>query len=101
MQKKQVFACPESSGLVPLPSMRYIFIAFALYVLYKLVFDLIIPVSRATSQVRGQMRKMQEMQQEQFAAQQQQAQPNYNQQRQETAPVKPSKDDYLDFEEIK
>lgn len=81
--------------------MRYIFIAFALYVLYKLVFDLVIPVSRATSQVRGQMRKMQEMQQEQFNAQQQQTRPNYNQQPQEAAPVKPSKDDYLDFEEIK
>lgn len=79
--------------------MRYIFIAFALYLLYKLVFDLVIPVSRATSQVRGQMRKMQEMQEQQFNQQQQPQQTTAP--RAEAAPGKPAKDDYLDFEEIK
>ncbi|GGH77826.1 Sec-independent protein translocase protein TatA [Filimonas zeae] len=81
--------------------MRYVFIAAALYILYKLVFDLIIPVSRATSQVRSQMRQMQEAQQQQFQQQQQAQAHTADRQRSEPTAPKPSKDDYLDFEEIK
>lgn len=96
MQKKPPFFQPEKSGIVPLLSMmRYIFIFFVLYLIYKLVFDLIIPVSKATSQVRSQMKHMQEMQQ-------QQAQPAADNRPTSSATEhKPSKDDYLDFEEIK
>lgn len=104
MQKKPVFTLTEKPQYLPLPTMRYIFIAAALYILYKLVFDLIIPVSRATSQVRSQMRNMQEMQQQQFQQQQAQTQTQAShsaQHRQEPAAGKPSKDDYLDFEEIR
>ncbi|WP_159445059.1 DUF4834 family protein [Filimonas lacunae] len=81
---------------------RYIFIAFVLYLLYKLVFDLIVPVSRAASQVKNQMRQMQEMQQQQFKQQQTTTQPQpTSQQRPVEEQRKPSKDDYLDFEEVK
>lgn len=86
--------------VLPLPTMRYVLIAAALYILYKLVFDLIVPVSRATSQVRAQMRQMQEMQQQQQQTQAQ-ARPAAAPQRPEPSGGKPSKDDYLDFEEIK
>ena len=36
-----------------------IFVIFVLYLLYKLVFGLILPVSKAASSVRSQMRNMQ------------------------------------------
>lgn len=103
LQKKLLFGHLGKTQALPLPTMRYVLIAAALYILYKLVFDLIVPVSRATSQVRAQMRQMQEMQQQQFQQQQTQAQarPAAAQQRPEPSGGKPSKDDYLDFEEIK
>ncbi len=80
--------------------LRLIFYIFIGWILYKLVFDFIIPVYRSTKHVRRQVRDMQQHMQEQFRQQQQQ---------QQQAPPRPAepvarprdKGDYIDFEEVK
>jgi hemolysin activation/secretion protein len=75
---------------------KIIIYGFLLYLLYKFIFELVIPVSKATSQVKDKLREMQE---------QQQAQQHFQQQQQATAsqPVPPKKkdEDYIEFEEVK
>lgn len=70
-----------------------------LYLLYKLVFELVIPVGKATSQVKDKLREMQmqqEAQQRQYQQQQQQAPQHPN------APKEAGKTgDYIEFEEVK
>ncbi|GEP95018.1 hypothetical protein [Chitinophaga cymbidii] len=74
----------------------YIFIG---WILYKLVFDFIIPVYNSTKHVRRQMRDMQQHLRDQYQQQQQQNQPPPPPQKE---PAKQrDKGDYLDFEEIK
>jgi len=81
---------------------RFFLLLIALYVAYKLVFDLIIPVFRASRQVHRQFRTMNEhMQQQANTAQngwqgEQPRQPNKT-----SRPAQPSKEDYIDFEEVK
>jgi hypothetical protein len=75
---------------------KIILYGFLLYLLYKFIFELVIPVSKATSQVKSKMREMQEMQnaqQEQYRQQtaQAQAQPQ----------EKKTGGDYIEFEEVK
>ena len=74
---------------------------FALYLLYKLVFDFIIPVAQTTKQVKkqfGEMQSRMNTQAEQF---------NQQQNTQATGQSKPSAapkeraEDYIDFEEVK
>jgi Sec-independent protein translocase protein TatA len=83
--------------------LKYAFLAFVFWLLYKLVFDFIVPVYRSTKHVRRQMGDIQEhlrrqyQQQEQAQRQAAQAQ----QQQQHTAPHKVQNGDYLDFEEVK
>ncbi|MEN9686456.1 MAG: hypothetical protein RLZZ28_2242 [Bacteroidota bacterium] len=69
---------------------------FLLYMLYKFVFELLIPVSKATSQVKDKIREMQEQQN----ARQQYQQTATPQQPDQNNP-KPRKDDYIEFEELK
>jgi len=69
---------------------------FLLYLLYKLVFDLIIPVYQATKQVKT---KMGEMQQKMNEQQRQQQQQQFTTQEQPKARV--DSDDYIDYEEVK
>ncbi len=81
---------------------RIAFELFALYILYKLIFDFIIPVAKTTKQVKKQFsdmsQQMQEkMNQQQAAANQQRA--NYS--TASAAAPKSKNDDYIDFEEIK
>ena len=67
----------------------------ALYMLYKLIFNFIIPVYRTTKQMKAKMQDMHEHIQRQ---QQQQSQPAPSRE----APKKPvAADDYIDFEEVK
>lgn len=77
--------------------LRFLFLIFVFYVLYKLIFDFIIPVSRTTKQVKQKFRDMQQMQEEVLRRQQQQ------QPQQQPVAQKPAaaKDDYIDFEEVK
>lgn len=70
-----------------------------LYLLYKLVFDFIIPVVKTTKQVKKQFGDMSAQMQEKMNQQQQQT-ANFS------APKKPAataskNDDYIDFEEVK
>ena len=77
---------------------KLIIYGFLIYLLYKFIFELVIPVSKATSQVKDRMREMQRMQEEQLAQQQ-----RYNAQATASEPVKTAKrdDDYIEFEEVK
>ena len=70
------------------------FVIFIIYIVYKLVFELIVPVSKATTQFKSKMQDVHKMQQD------------YMQQQQNTSAKsspKPSShdEDYIDFEEIK
>jgi predicted Holliday junction resolvase-like endonuclease len=76
--------------------LRILFLLFIFYLLYKLIFDFILPVSKATSQVRKKMQEMQET----HMRQQQQTSSNIHEQQQARATA-PSESDYLDFEEVK
>ncbi len=79
---------------------RLAFELFALYILYKLVFDFIIPVAKTTKQVKKQFSDMSQQMQEKMNQQQtSQQQANYS-----TTPSsapKAKSDDYIDFEEVK
>jgi len=74
---------------------EWIFTLLVLYLLYKLIFDFIIPVTRVSSQIRS---KVNEMNQQQYHQQQR---PSQNKRTNEEVNVRPPADDYIDFEEIK
>ena len=73
-----------------------LFVLFAIYIIYQLVFNFIVPVSKTASQVRSKMYEMNS---------QQPKNNNTNQQKTSAGQTaaKPSKhsDEYIDFEEIK
>lgn len=67
---------------------------FIIYLAYKFIFGLLLPVSKAASQIKDNMRKMQENQQQQSRP------PEENTQaKSETPPV--TGGEYIDYEEIK
>ena len=70
---------------------KIILYGFLLYLLYRFIFELVIPVSKATSQVKDKLREMQAQQE----AQQQ------RQQATKAHPVEKKGGDYIEFEEIK
>ena len=72
-----------------------------IYILYKLIFDFIIPLYKASKQMKGKMSAMQErMQQQQRAqAEQQRSQTSANNMKIYKEPV--PKEDYIDYEEVK
>jgi hypothetical protein len=71
---------------------KLIFYGILIYMLYKLIFDFVIPVSKATSQIKSKIRE----QQRQFN--QQQATP----QQQNSSQKPPASDtEYIEFEEVK
>ena len=70
---------------------------FALYLLYKLVFDLIIPIAKTTKEVKKQFGDMHSQMQDKMSQfNKEQAQPNNT-----TVSPKPSSEDYIEFEEVK
>jgi hypothetical protein len=74
--------------------LRFILYAFLLYILYKLVFDFIIPVAGATRRIRKQFDQAREqMEQQQKQNKQQTGKPAEN--------VTHGIGDYIEFEEIK
>ena len=78
------------------------FLAIVFYLLYRFVFNFIVPVARTTRHVRQQFRDMQGMNESmhlgQASQQQAQSRPQPSQQR---PAQKPPAGDYIDFEEIK
>jgi len=73
---------------------RVIIELLALYLVYKLIFDFIIPVYQTTKQVNRKMSDMQSKMNDHFK-QQQQTQPT----RESTGNT--SREDYIEFEEVK
>ena len=81
-----------------MPLSEIFFLAIVLYLLYRFVFNFLLPVVRTTRQVRQQFRNMQEGmggERQQFSAEE----PVRKQER--PAGGKPPASDYIDFEEIK
>jgi hypothetical protein len=78
---------------------KVIFELFVLYLLYKLVFDFIIPVYNTTKQVKKQFGTMQQNMQEQMK--QQQEQYTHAAKTKPTATPHAKADDYIEYEEIK
>ena len=70
------------------------------YILYKVIFDFIIPLYKATTELKGKMtdvqKRMQEQQQAQAAQQKQ-----YEQDRVKQTVRKPDAEDYIEYEEVK
>lgn len=70
---------------------EWLFTFLILYLLYKLVFGFIVPVYRASSDMRSKINQMH----------QQQQQPMNEQSTNTKNNVRPPAEDYIDFEEIK
>ena len=71
-----------------------------IYILYKLIFSFIIPLYNASKQMKGKMTEMQErMQAQQRAQAEQQGQQQTPQPPKSTEKI--SKEDYIDYEEVK
>lgn len=82
---------------------KVLFQVFILYMLYKLVFDFIIPVYRASKRMKNQVGEMQQKMQEQYR--QQQAAQERAQTTAANSPVTKNEGrvdkDYIDYEELK
>ena len=74
---------------------------FALYLLYKLIFDFIIPVARTTKQVKNQFNEMSARMQQMNAQQQRQSTAQQQTSSSTQATTGKSSDDYIEFEEVK
>lgn len=75
--------------------MKYIIWGIVIYLIYKFVFELVVPVTKATAQMKD---KLQNLKQQQEAFQQQQTQQQQSAQP-KAAPT--DKGDYIEFEEVK
>ncbi|MFI5154715.1 MAG: hypothetical protein ACHQEM_00925 [Chitinophagales bacterium] len=75
---------------------RIFFLAIVFYLLYRLVFELIIPVFKTTKTVRSQFKDMQDQMQKKAEAFQQKQQEPSNAQK-----PKSRIGEYIEFEEIK
>jgi hypothetical protein len=75
--------------------LKVLFELFVLYLVYKLIFDFIIPMYNATKQVSQKMGEMQSKMNDHFNQQQQQANTPTEK------PARPAKEDYIEFEEVK
>jgi Sec-independent protein translocase protein TatA len=82
-------------------TLKIILWAVVLYYLYKFVFGVVVPVSKATQQMKGTMRQMQEEQQRQQQAFNQQHQSSQVPKQETTKGNTADKGDYIEFEEIK
>ena len=77
--------------------LKLAFELFVIYIVYKLVFEFIIPVYNTTKQMKSKMNEMHQKMQEQ----QQANTKNFNAPPQNTASKKSFKEDYIDYEEVK
>ncbi|MFM2325922.1 MAG: hypothetical protein RIR31_124 [Bacteroidota bacterium] len=77
--------------------LKVFFELFVLYMVYKLIFDFIIPIYNSTKQVKQKVNEMQRNMNEQVNKQQQS---QFSTAAKET-PIKEKMDDYIDFEELK
>lgn len=78
--------------------LRLAFELFVIYILYKFIFEFIIPVYKTTKQVKQKMDDMhQQMQQNQASA----ANDLFTKSQHTEAPKRPASEDYIDYEEVK
>lgn len=80
---------------------KILFWCLMIYLAYRFIFELVVPVTKTASQLK---KKMTEMQQQQAFQQKQYAQSNQQQPTQESKSAstsKPKRDDYIEFEEVK
>ncbi len=77
---------------------EWLFTFLMFYLLYKLIFDFIIPVTKASMHIKSRVNQMNTQQQQTNNHQQ----PNYTSGKKSTTQpnAKPSKEDYIDFEEV-
>ena len=81
--------------------LRIILIALMIYLAYRVIFHLVIPIYRTTKQVKKGFREMQEQMNEQMRQQQQGQSSAYTQEQSSSYNKKAPAEDYIDFEEIK
>lgn len=81
--------------------LRIILIALMIYLAYKVIFHLVIPIYRTTKQVKKGFREMQEQMDQQMRQQQQGQSSAYTQEQSSSYNKKAPAEDYIDFEEIK
>jgi sortase (surface protein transpeptidase) len=74
---------------------KLIFELFLLYLLYKFIFEFIIPVYQTTKQVKRKMHEMQE------AMKNQQNNNHHQQSKTSSAPNPSENSEYIDYEEVK
>ncbi len=79
---------------------KLIFYGILIYLLYKFVFELVVPVGKASTQMRQTIREMQEQQMRQQQASAREAEAREQQARKPAHPGQPA-GDYIDFEEVK
>jgi len=94
-----------------MPLSEIFFLAIVLYVLYRFVFNFVVPIARTTRQVKQQFRNMQEMHNQQdpfqdtYGNQGPYDGQSYGSSTSAAQPKKPASNDkggeYIDFEEIK
>ncbi len=73
---------------------EWLFTFLVLYFLYKLIFDFILPISKASSQIKNKMNQMHEQQQNSYNSQN--TSPNTQQTK-----AGSHADEYIDYEEVK
>jgi len=83
---------------------RFILFGLGIYIIYKVIFELVIPVFRATQKIRQQFGSMQQHMQDQMNS----TQNGYNNpgqpspgQNKSTTKTTTKAGDYIDFEEVK
>jgi Sec-independent protein translocase protein TatA len=82
--------------------MKIIVTILILYILYKLIFDFVVPVARTTSQFKSQVNQMRRMQEEQLRKQQEPQRPSQPSRSTSTVKNTTTTDgEYIDFEDIK
>jgi hypothetical protein len=72
---------------------------FSLYLLYKLIFDVVIPIAKGSSQIKEQLREMQKKNQQ--SKSQSQENQSFKGNSNLGSKKSSSNEDYIDFEEIK
>ncbi len=77
--------------------MRVLFQLLALYLVYKLIFDFIIPIFQTTKQVKNKMGEMESRMNEHLKQQQFETRNTAS----DNKATKPTKEDYIEFEEVK
>ncbi|HTL09786.1 MAG TPA: hypothetical protein VL307_16045 [Chitinophagaceae bacterium] len=81
--------------------LKFILFALGLYIIYKFVFDLVIPIFRTTQKIRRQFGDMQQHMQDQMNAQQEHPQRPSGASSTSTHQQTSRAGDYIDFEEVK